>query len=220
MWNGSGAIGFSDVLTIPLVQSDVTSVPVVLGNPCGTPPPDLCIEQAIYSTTIDLPPTNYGWDLVWQRCCRNPSISNLQNFGGNENPGATFVAHIPGEIGVANAFANSSPAFQELPPVAVCANFEFTWDHSAIDPDGDELVYSFYTPLDGGGTNTNADGGLDSPIPNPPAPPPYQEVGYVGNFSGDYPIASDPAMSIDPVTGVITGTPTAVRTICHWHLCL
>jgi len=210
MWNGSGAIGFSDVLTIPLVQSDVTSVPVVLGNPCGTPPPDLCIEQAIYSTTIDLPPTNYGWDLVWQRCCRNPSISNLQNFGGNENPGATFVAHIPGEIGVANAFANSSPAFQELPPVAVCANFEFTWDHSAIDPDGDELVYSFCTPLDGGGTNTNADGGLDSPIPNPPAPPPYQEVGYVGNFSGDYPIASDPAMSIDPVTGVITGTPTAV----------
>ena len=60
--------------------------------------------------------------------------------------------------------------------------------------------------LDGGGTNTNADGGLDSPIPNPPAPP-YQEVGYVGNFSGDYPIASDPAMSIDPVTGVILAHP-------------
>ncbi|MEC8663353.1 MAG: PKD domain-containing protein [Bacteroidota bacterium] len=206
MWSGSGAIGFNHVLTIPLVQSNVTDVPVILGNPCGTPPPELCIEQAIYSTTVDLPATNYGWDLVWQRCCRNPSISNLQNFGGSDNPGATFVAHIPGDIGIPNAFVNSSPTFLELPPVAVCANFEFTWDHSATDDDGDELVYSLCGPLDGGGTDGG--GGYDSPIPNPPAAPPYQEVAYVGPYSGDYPIASDPAMAIDPVTGMITGTPT------------
>ena len=207
MWSGSGAIASSNVVTIPLVQSNVTNVPVVLGNPCGTPPPELCIEQAIYKTTIDLPATTYGWDLVWQRCCRNPSISNIQNFGGSDNPGATFVAHIPGDVGIPNAFANSSPTFLELPPVAVCANFEFTWDHSATDADGDQLVYSFCAPVDGGGTEGG--GGFDSPIPNPPAPPPYQEVTYLGAFSGDYPIASDPAMSIDPVTGVITGTPTA-----------
>ena len=30
MWSGSGAIGFNDVLTIPLVQSNVTDVPVAL----------------------------------------------------------------------------------------------------------------------------------------------------------------------------------------------
>ena len=90
--------------------------------------------------------------------------------------------------------------------MAVCANFEFTWDHSATDDDGDELVYSLCAPLDGGGTDGG--GGYDSPIPNPPAAPPYQEVAYVGPYSGDYPIASDPAMAIDPVTGMITGTPT------------
>ena len=207
MWDGTGLIEFNDVLTIPLVQSNVTDVPVVLGNPCGTPPPELCIEQAIYSTEVTLPPTNYGWDLVWQRCCRNPSISNLQNFGGTENPGATFVAHIPGDVGVPNAHQNSSPTFQELPPVAVCANFEFTWDHSAIDADGDLLVYSFCAPLDGGGTDGG--GGFNSPVPNPPATPPYQDVEYVGGFSGDYPITSNPAMSIDATTGLITGTPTS-----------
>ena len=149
MWDGSGTIGNNDVLTIPLTQSNVSSVPVVLGNPCGTPPPDLCIEQAIYSTTVTLPSNASGWDLMWQRCCRNPSISNLQNFGGTENPGATFLTHVPGTSQGAGAANNSSPVFQELPPVAVCANFDFTWDHSAIDLDGDELVYSFCAPWTG-----------------------------------------------------------------------
>ncbi|MEC8401545.1 MAG: PKD domain-containing protein [Bacteroidota bacterium] len=207
MWDGTGQIGDNDVLTIPLTQSNVSNVPVALGNPCGTPPPDLCIEQAIYSTTVSLPATSYGWDLVWQRCCRNPSISNLQNFGGTENPGATFVAHVPGTSVSSDATQNSSPVFQELPPVAVCANFDFVWDHSAIDPDGDELVYSFCAPLDGGGTGGG--NGANSPVPNPPATPPYQEVEYIGGFSGTYPITSDPAMAIDPVTGVITGMPNS-----------
>ena len=164
MWDGSGTIGFNDVLTIPLTQSNVSSVPVVLGNPCGTPPPDLCIEQAIYSTTVTLPANAYGWDLMWQRCCRNPSISNLQNFGGTDNPGATFLAHVPGTSQGSDATNNSSPTFQELPPVAVCANFNFTWDHSAIDPDGDELVYSFCAPLDGGGTGGGTGGAQQATI--------------------------------------------------------
>jgi len=43
LWDGNGNIDNSDVLTIPLTQSNVSNVPVVLGNPCGTPPPELCI---------------------------------------------------------------------------------------------------------------------------------------------------------------------------------
>jgi gliding motility-associated-like protein len=207
MWDGTGNINDNDVLTIPLTSSNVSNVPVVLGNPCGTPPPELCIEQAIYSAQVTLPPNAYGWDLVWQRCCRNPSISNLQNFGGTENPGATLVTHVPGTNLPNQAYENSSPVFQELPPVAVCANFEFQWNHTAIDPDGDQLVYSFCAPLDGGGTGN---GNLNSPVPNPPATPPYQEVEYMPGFSATYPITSNPAMEIDPVTGIITGMPTAV----------
>lgn len=207
VWDGTGQIQENDVVTIPLSFSNVSNVPVILGNPCGTPPEELCIEQAIYSTTITLPPTELGWDLVWQRCCRNPSISNLQNFGGTENPGATLVTHIPGDLdNVSNPQANSSPVFQELPPVAVCANFEFTWDHSAVDPDGDELIYSLCAPLDGGGTGNG--NGANSPVPNPPATPPYQSVPYLPGFSANNPITSNPQIAIDPVTGVITGMPT------------
>ena len=59
MWDGTGIIGAADVINIPLVLSNVSNVPVEMGNPCGTPPPELCIEQAIYTATATLrrPPT-------------------------------------------------------------------------------------------------------------------------------------------------------------------
>ena len=207
LWDGTGQIQPNDVVTMGLAGSNVSNVPVVLGNPCGTPPEELCIEKAIYTTVVSLPPTTYGWDLIWQRCCRNPSISNLQNFGGTDNPGATLVAHVPGDVpGLTDAHENSAPTFASLPPVAVCANFEFIWDHSAVDADGDELVYSLCSPLDGGGTGGG--NGPDSPVPNPPSTPPYQEVPFLPGFSATNPVTGDPGLSIDPATGVITGTPT------------
>ena len=63
-WNGIGAVDNNDVLTIPLSFTNVSNVPVVLGNPCGTPPPELCIEQAIYTTTTTLSGSEYGLSLI------------------------------------------------------------------------------------------------------------------------------------------------------------
>lgn len=198
MWSGEGIIGPGDVSTIWLVPSNVSLVPVEMGNPCGTPPPELCIEQAVYTTTLTLPATSYGWDLVYQRCCRNPTISNLDDFGGTENAGMTLQVHIPGTSVLAES--NSSPAFQELPPVAMCSNLPFSWDHSALDPDGDELVYSLCAPLQGGDA-ANAQ-------PNPPSTPPYVAVPYLPAYSADYPMDANPGMAIDPNTGLLTATPT------------
>jgi len=182
----------------------IQNVPVIMTNPCGSPPPGLCVEEATYTKTIMLG-TNGGYDIAWQRCCRNPSISNLANAGGTDNPGMTATIHIPFNDEVNGS--NSSPVFQEFPPVALCANFGFFFDHAAIDPDGDELVYSFCAPFDGGGANGGG-AGPDSPAPNPPANPPYSSIPYAGGYSAGYPIASDPAFAIDPVTGFITGMPT------------
>ncbi|MAU75570.1 MAG: hypothetical protein CL831_01710 [Crocinitomicaceae bacterium] len=182
----------------------VLDVPVIMTNPCGTPPPELCVEEATYTTTLTLGSSPAGYDIAWQRCCRNPSISNLANAGGTDNPGMTATIHIPGSFETTTN--NSSPVFQTFPPVALCANFEFFFDHAAIDPDGDELVYSLCAPFDGGGPNGGG-GGFDSPVPNPPSNPPYTPIPYNATYSATYPIASDPAFSIDPVTGFITGTP-------------
>ena len=184
--------------------STVQSVPVVMTNPCGTPPPGLCVEEATYTKTLMLGATLGGYTIAWQRCCRNPSINNLVNAGGTDNPGMTATINIPGSE--LNTGPNSSPIFQEFPPVALCANFGFFFDHAAVDPDGDELVYSFCAPYDGGGADGG--GGPNSPAPNPPSNPPYFPVPYSGGYSSGYPIASNPIFAIDPVTGFITGTPT------------
>jgi len=198
MWNGTGVIGPGDVTMIPLTASNVSEVPVVMGNPCGTPPPELCIEQAIYTATLTLPANEYGWDLVYQRCCRNPTIVNLDDFGGTENAGMTLQVHIPGTA--VTTESNGSPDFQELPPVALCANLPFVWDHSATDPDGDELVYSLCAPRQGGDP-ANAQ-------PNPPSTPPYVEVPYLPGYSWDNPMTGDPGLAIDPATGELTCFPT------------
>ena len=198
MWDGTGTIGPEDVITMTLSQTNVSTVPVEMGNPCGTPPPELCIEKAVYTTTVELPSNPYGWDLVYQRCCRNPTIVNLDNFGGGENAGMSLEVHIPGTDVLDGD--NSSPAFQELPPVALCSNLPFVWDHSAVDPDGDDLVYSLCPPQQGGDPN-NAQ-------PNPPTTPPYVDVPYVAGFSWDNPMTADPSLSIDPSTGELTCTPT------------
>lgn len=194
-----------DQYSVFLNNSTVQNVPIVMTNPCGTPPPDLCVEEATYTQTIYLGSSPNGFDVLWQRCCRNPTISNLQNFGGTDNPGMTTTIHIPGTNQLSSNENNSSPVFQEFPPVALCANFEFFFDHGAIDPDGDELVYSFCAPFNGGGAEPGT--GFNSPAPNPPAGPPYNDVPYAAGYSAAYPIAADPAFEIDPVTGFITGTP-------------
>ena len=198
MWDGTGTITPSDVVTIPLTWTNVSNVPVEMGNPCGTPPPELCIEQATYTSTVTLPQNAWGWDLVYQRCCRNPTIVNLDDFGGTENAGMTLEIHIPG-TDIATE-SNSSPAFQELPPVALCANLPFVWDHSAVDPDGDQLVYSLCAPKQGGSPT--------EPQPNPPSTPPYLPVPYLAGFSWDNPMTANPAMAIDSETGQLTCTPT------------
>ena len=199
LWEGTGTIEFGDVILIPLLAANVSGVPVEMGNPCGTPPPDLCIEQAIYTTVVTLPPNAYGWDLVYQRCCRNPTIVNLDNFGGVENAGMTLQVHIPGTD--ITTESNSSPEFQELPPVAMCTDLPFVWDHAALDPDGDDLVYSLCPPKQGGDA-ANAS-------PNPPSTPPFVDVPYLAGFSWDNPMTADPQLAIDPVTGELTCTPTA-----------
>ena len=183
---------------VSLNINTVQNVPVIMTNPCGIPPSDLCIEEATYSLNVNLPENTGGYTVCWQRCCRNPTISNLDNVFG-DFPGMTSTVTIPGTNQISPVI-NNSPIFQEFPPVAICANFEFFFDHSATDDDGDELIYSFCAPFDG------ADG--NNPAPNPPSNPPYNPVPYANGFSADYPITSDPAFQIDPVTGMISGTPT------------
>ncbi|MEO8733200.1 MAG: hypothetical protein ABI373_02605, partial [Flavobacteriales bacterium] len=57
------------------------SVPLDLGNPCLTAPPTLCAKEGIYTGVIHLPSGTGGYTLAYQRCCRTPTILNLNNAG-------------------------------------------------------------------------------------------------------------------------------------------
>ncbi len=184
-----------NTVNIPLSFQNVNEIPVTLENPCGTPPPSVCVESAVYEQVVDIGESNGGFTLSYQRCCRNPSIINLNN---PDDAGATFTTQIPG-TGVTTE-DNSSPLWNSLPPVALCAGFDFFFDHSATDADGDSLAYTFCSPMFGGTPN--------EPAPNPPNGPPYTDVNWAPGYSAGYPLDSDPAMDIDPVTGFITGMPT------------
>jgi gliding motility-associated-like protein len=169
-------------------------LPAVASNECIEVTGNVCVEEAIYSTVVTLPPNAGGYTLSYQRCCRNNTIVNLVN---PQSTGATYTINIPG-----SAFndCNSSPEFDNFPPVLLCANEPLVFDHSATDIDGDSLVYSFCAPFEGGTTN--------APMPVPASPPPYNNVIFSNPYSATYPIASNPAFSIDPSSGLLTGTPT------------
>ena len=189
VYTAEGALVDSLVLFFP--GSDLIDPSII--NPCVEVNPDLCIEEGIYVGTIDLPAHPGGYNLVYQRCCRNSTILNISE---PVNTGVTYSAHIPDP----GSIINSSPRFTDLPPVAICAGYPFSFNHMATDPDGDDLVYRFFTPYTGAS--------FDFPDPSPALPPPFSEVIFIPPYAEDYPVASSPAFAIDPVTGWLAGIPT------------
>ncbi len=171
---------------------------------CVTNLPYVCVEQATYSFEEDLPVlTNESYFIVYQRCCRNNTITNIIAPG---NVGATYSIEL---TPAAMAAGNNSPIFENFPPIIICNNFPLNFSHAATDVDGDFLVYSFCPALIGGANIQGPGGnGCNSIIPNPPCGPPFGLVPYaVPTYNFNKPVAGNPAVSINPVTGQITGTP-------------
>ena len=153
-----------------------------LNNPCILTPPNICVEQAIYTINKTLPPVSGGYTLVYQRCCRNATIINILD---PQDAGSTYMAQIP-DVGTYGY--NSSPFFNSFPPITVCAGTPLIYDHSATDPDGDQLVYSFCTPYIGADAS--------APMPHIPTPPPYSTIVWGSSFSVNNQISSSPPMTI------------------------
>ncbi len=182
--------------TINLGNPAIINIPPVLNNQCITMPPDICVEQAIYTTTESFPPITGGYQIVYQRCCRNGTIVNIYDPG---NVGSTYITKIP-DVNLVGY--NSSPSFNNYPPTAICEGMQLSFDHSATDPDGDLLVYSFCTPYEG------ATAAL--PMPQPPSAPPYGNVVWVSLFNLNNQISSSPPMAINSTTGLLTAEPNAI----------
>jgi gliding motility-associated-like protein len=162
---------------------------------CVEIPTNVCVERAVYIEEIYLPPSEFGYDIMYQRCCRNGSIENITTPG---SVGATYYAKIP-PTSLANP--NSNPSFNELPPIFLCINTPFAYDHSALDIDGDSLVYNLCTPYTGGTTF--------NPTPDP-LPPPYGNVNWAGGFDQTNQLPSDIGLNLNVENGQITANPNAL----------
>ncbi|MEM1215021.1 MAG: PKD domain-containing protein, partial [Bacteroidota bacterium] len=187
-------------LSAPLSESSFVDEP---DYPCLIPP-DVCGEEGIYRFRANLPQSNDSYWVSYQRCCRNVTINNIIN---PEDAGATFTVEVTPQ---AQNVCNSSPSFSTYPPIIICDNSPIEYDHSAVDPDGDLLVYELCAPLLGGGPllDQNFYNTCEGANPIPACPPPYGTVLFQGPFySPTAPMAGDPVVTINPATGLITGTP-------------
>ena len=135
------------------------------------------LQRYIYQGQVTIPPCN-NWAISWEDCCRNPSNTLLNATSQNW--------YLPAGLNNSAAPCNSSPYFSNMPATVICMNQYFCYNHGAIDPDGDSLVYSLVAPFQGAGTIVN----------------------YQGGYNALNPLPSNPPVSIDPLTGDICMNPT------------
>lgn len=182
---GTNAIVYNH--QIPIFHRD--TIQPVNPDPCFIPPAGICVEQAFYLDTVNLPNNSSGYTASYQRCCHNTSLLNILNPGFS---GTTITANIPPQN-------NNSATFQNFPPIYVCVNDTFSYSFASTDIDGDSLVYQMCSPLIGGTNFT---------IPNPAAPPPYTPVTWSNTYTATQPLSTTNGVNFNSSNGTISFIPT------------
>ncbi|MBI3136856.1 MAG: PKD domain-containing protein [Bacteroidetes bacterium] len=200
---GNGTQPTPKLYTLPFQGRTILDPPI---DTCAFDP-GICVEEAIFSAVVSLPPGTGGYHL-WMSsndnvsafptglCCRNNSIDNISTPGSMNE---TFYAYVPDN----NVWlTNSSPVIANFPPVFVCQGYDLDLDFSATDADGDDLVYSFYTPYN----NLTGINGLGTPPDNVT----FSTVNWLAGYSATDPLdptpGSVPGLTID-ANGHISGIP-------------
>ncbi len=186
-------VGTAGELRIDLNNNDTLNE--ILHSDCGIVMGDVCVHTTTYVAEITLPYHPNGYIMAYMRCCRNGSLTNVLN---PLNTGMTLSAELSG---FAQLEHSCSPQFKSFPPIYVCVNKPLVIDQSAIDPEGDSLVYSLCTPNSGGDQIMNR--------PQPPFPPPFAPIVFrppynLNNLMGGVPL------TIDPDSGILRGTPNTI----------
>jgi gliding motility-associated-like protein len=210
IYKGSSTIPLTTIFQSPQPGATI-GVPPPDGNPCLQVPADVCVQETIYSfnyTFSDWPSTE-SYHISYQRCCRNNNITNVIN---PEITGATFTVEI---LPASQELCNNSPVFEALPPTVICAGEPLQYFHTAFDAEGDQLIYELCAPLQGAGPGGSAGfpgpaNACDGLLPNPVCPPPYNPIQFFPPYTPLNPLGGSPPITIDPNTGLLSGTPTAL----------
>jgi len=190
-----------------IISNPINIQKVPYEDECVVVPPNIVVEKANYIFDVELSWSAKVYQIAYQRCCRNNTISNIIDPG---ETGAAFYVEI---FGNAMEECNNSPVFKKFPPILICNQKLLNFDNSASDGEGNRLEYEFCAPLQAGGTvgGGQTPGSPFSCFGVTPSPescfPPFDEVVYSPNYSAFNPMGGSPQISIDSVTGIISGIP-------------
>lgn len=170
---------------------------------CLVPPTNVCVSQGVYEFEVILKRISAPYVISYQRCCRNENINNLIQ---SSSTGSNFFVEITPE---AQQLNNSSPTFTNYPPTLICIGEPLINNNAVADPDGDRIVYKFCRAT----TSPGLVGGLGC-YPSPTSsnfncPPPFKYATYQPHYPYTQPMAGDPLIVIDSLTGMITGKPNS-----------
>jgi gliding motility-associated-like protein len=157
---------------------------------------DLSTLSMKYSSTINLSEDKFsdpeGYIAVYERCCRNVIITNIQS---PNSVGMVFYLEF-----TSNKVVNTTPHFRELIADYICINQNFEMDFSATDADGDSLSYTMSIPWIGNSSPNNPNF-IGSPSTS------YREASFVTGINVNNMIPGDIPLKIDSETGVLFVKP-------------
>ena len=182
---------------------DIDSIRYV-DDPCLEERADVGVESAFYEFEVTLDIIDEDYMIAYQACCRNRTSNNIENVV----VGSVFDVIITPE---AQRSGNNCAVFSEYPPIFICVNYPLSVDVSATDAEGDDLTYSFCTPFQSGGgfsTGTNFCEYLEPPVDG--CLPPFPTVTFVPPYTAAVPISGNPAITINPNTGILSGIPNVI----------
>ena len=127
------------------LQSRIDISPVCAGGggpDCNANDPGAVEEFTYISDPINLGttvPPAAGWAFTFDDCCRNGTITNIQNPGGTGMTIRSIMYAYNNQPGF--PCYDSSPRFSEKPTAVTCMGFPQTYNHNGSDPELDELQF-------------------------------------------------------------------------------
>lgn len=192
---------------VGFVAADTLSAVVL--DECYELPQPVCVERTLYSIeiTASKDPVGGKYIFTYQRCCRNAGVQNIND------PLETGAAYSVELTKLAIEKGNSTPTFKAWPPTFICLDEPIRYDHGAVDNNdavNERMRYSLCTPYSAGTYN--------NPKPRPSTILPGFDSVYwntAGGFSLNNVLGTNvdkmdiaENLSIDSVTGVMSGVPT------------
>ncbi len=210
LYRGSGN-NWNHIRTISRSPINTRALSIDTGNPCLTVPRGIGVEEGKYVFEIEVPILLAdSYQIVYQRCCRNNTIFNIID---PQNTGAAYTVEI---TPFAQRECDTSPTFDDFPPIVICADVLLSFDHGATDADGDQITYTFCEPTAAGGIkgiNGQGQTDCDGITPSPSnCPPPYATVQFkiAQGYTVNTPLGGSPKVVLNSATGLISGVPNVV----------